>query len=144
MGTGSMQVSIPTSPPEAIAEGLKSTAKLGGVVAKKVSDWLKMNEIYTVRIRFFQQMLTAAPYEIWECKSNEWVCVEKVYEITISKLLLGGQPNPKSFKLESDIVRYRFNQEIRRLTQMAKGRLERGARQRLKFEQDHRPGPCGL
>ena len=143
VGTGSMQVSIPTSPPEAITEVLKTTAKLGSIVAKKVGQWLQMNELTKVRIRFFRQRLTATPYEIWECKGNEWICVEKVYEITISKLLRGGQPNPKTFKIESDIVRHRFTREINRMTRMAKGRLERGARQRRKFEQDHRPGPCG-
>jgi hypothetical protein len=143
VGTGSMQISIPTSPPEVISEVLETTAKLGSIVAGKVGEWLQMNELYTVRIRFFRQRLTATPYKIWECKGNEWICIEKVYEITISKLLRGGQPNPRTFRLESDIVRHRFINHINRLTQMAKSRLEAGARRRLKFEQDHRPGPCG-
>lgn len=143
VGSGDMQISIPTSPPEVISEVLETTAKFGKIVAKKLGGWLKMHEIYRVRVRFFTQRITATPYEIWECRNNQWVCREKIYEFTIGNLRLGGQPNPKSFRLESDIARHRFNQEIKTVTQMARNRLRKGARQRLKFEQDHRPGPCG-
>ena len=142
VGTGNMQISIPTSPPEVISEVLETTAKLGSIVAGKVGEWLQMNELYTVRIRFFRQRLTATPYEIWECIANEWVCKEKIYEITISKLQRGGQPNPRSFRLESDIARHRFITHINRLANMAKNRLQAGAKRRLQFEQGHRPGPC--
>lgn len=143
VGSGEMKISIPTSPPEVIAEVFEATAKLGSIVAGKVGEWLVMNELYHVRVRFFTQKLTATPHEIWECKNNQWVCKEKVYEITIGNLRRGVQPNPRTFRLESDIARHRFEQEIKRLTRMAKSRLEAGARRRLKFEQEHRPGPCG-
>ncbi|MBN2334360.1 hypothetical protein JXL21_02290 [Candidatus Bathyarchaeota archaeon] len=143
VGTGGMQVSIPTSPPEAIAEVLEATARLGSIVAGKVGEWLQMNVLYNVRVRFFTQRITATPYEIWECKGNEWVCKEKIYEITIGKLRPGGQPNPKSFRLDSDLARHKLEQEINRATRMAKGRIESGVRRRLQFEQQHQPKPCG-
>jgi hypothetical protein len=143
VGSGQMEISIPTSPPEVISEVLEVTARLGSIVAGKVGEWLQMNELYHVRIRFFRQTLTATPHEIWECQGNEWVCAEKVYEITIGRLQQGGQPNPKTFRLDSNVARHRFEQHINNLTRLAKSRLEAGARRRLQFEQEHRPGPCG-
>lgn len=143
VGTEGMSISIPTSPAEAITEVLETTAKLGSIVAKKVGDWLVMNEIYTVRLSYFRQRLTATPYEIWECRGGRWVCVQKIFEIEISKLMHGGGPNPQSFRLESDLVRHRFTTHINRLTNMAKNRLQDGARKRAKFEREHRPRPCG-
>lgn len=143
VGVEGMEVSIPTSPPEAITEVLEATAKLGAIVAGKVGEWLVMNELYTVRLRFFRQKLTATPYEVWECRGGQLVCVQKIFEIEISKLMRSGQPTPKDFKLESDIARRRFTSHINRLSNMAKNRLESAARKRAKFEQDHRPGPCG-
>ena len=143
VGVEGMDISIPTSPPEVISEVLESTAKLGSIVAGKVGDWLVMNELYSVRLRFFQQKLTATPYEIWECHGGEWVCIQKIFEVEISKLLRGPQPNPKDFRLESDLARHRFIQHINRLTNMAKNHLVQGARRRAKFEQDHQPKLCG-
>ena len=143
VGSDQIKISIPTSPPEAIAEVLKGTANLGSFVAKKVGQWLKANELFNARIRFFQQKLTATPYEIWECKGNKWVCVEKVYEITISNLQRGIQLKKGGFKLDSDFARDGFKREINRMERMAKGRLVEGVRRRLQFVQKHQRGPCG-
>ena len=143
VGIEGMDISIPTSPAEVITEVLESTAKLGSIVAGKVGEWLVMNEIYSVRLRFFRQKLTATPYEIWECRGGQWVCVQKIFEIEISKLMRGGQPNPKDFRLDSDLARHRFITHINRMANRAKNRIVAGARKRAKFEQEHRPRPCG-
>lgn len=142
VGSGDMEISIPTSPPEAMSEVLEATARLGAIVASKVGEWLVMNELYHVRIRFFTQTLTATPYEIWECRGGKMVCSQKTYGIEIGKLKRGGQPNPRTFRLDSDLARRRFEQHINSLTNMAKSRLEAGARKRAEFEQKHQPGPC--
>jgi len=86
---------------------------------------------------------TATPYEIWECRGGQWVCVQKIFEIEISKLMRGGQPNPKDFRLDSDLARHRFITHINRMANRAKNRIVAGARKRAKFEQEHRPRPCG-
>ena len=143
VGSGGMEISIPISPPEALSEVLEATARLGTIVATKVGEWLQMNELYHVRIRFFTQTLTATPYEIWECQNGEMVCTEEVYEIEIGRLEKGGQSGPKTFRLDSDLARHRFDSHLNTLTAMAKNRLVQGARERLEFEQSHQSGPCG-
>lgn len=143
VGTESMDISIPTSGPEVISELLESIAKLGSLVARKVGEWTEHNEIYSVRMVFFRQKMTATPYQIWECQGGEWRCVRKLYEIEVSKLMRGGEPNPKEFKLESKRNRYLFNREIRRSGNIARARIANGMRMRKKFLQEHRAGPCG-
>ncbi len=145
VGSGQMQISIPTSPPEAVAEALKGVANLGKIVADKAGKWIRMNNTYGARVRYFYQTLTATPYEILECKGNKWVCIEKVYEIAISGLQRGGRSigQRAEFKLESDIQRTKFNGHISRLMGLVRGQLESGIRTRHKFEQEHQRGPCG-
>ena len=81
-----------------------------------------------------------------ERPSGEMVCTEKVYEIEIEigRLEKGGQSGPKTFRLDSDLARHRFDSHLNTLTAMAKNRLEQGVRERLEFEQSHQSGPCGL
>lgn len=144
IGSGQMQISIPTSLPEVVAEVLKGVANLGSIVSRKAAEWIKMGNTYGARVRYFYQTLTATPYEVWECKDNKWVCIEKVYEITISQLLRGRTIGQRQdFKLESDIARTKFDQHIRNLMRLVRGQLESGVRARLKFEQEHQQGPCG-
>jgi len=144
VGSGQMQISIPTSIPEVVTEVLKGVSNLGSVVSRKATEWIKMGNTYGARVRYFYQTLTATPYEIWECKGNKWVCIEKVYEITISQLLRGRNIGQRAeFKLESDSARARFNRHIRDLMRRTKGELESGVKARLKFEQEHQRGPCG-
>ena len=144
VGSGQMKISIPTSPPEAIAELLKGVSNLGSIVSKKAAKWIKMNNTYGARVRFFEQILTATPIEIWECKGNKWICVEKVYEITISQLKLGTETGQRAeFKLESDSARAKFNQHINTLEKIVKNELRKSVEARRKFEQEHQRGPCG-
>ena len=144
IGTGQMQISIPTSLPEVVTEVLKGVANLGSIVSRKAAEWIKMNNTYGARVRYFYQTLTATPFEIWECKGNQWVCIEKVYEITISKLLRGREIGARQeFKLESDIQRTKLDRHINRLMMLVRGQLESGIKARRKFEQDHQRGPCG-
>lgn len=142
VGSGDMQISIPTSPQEALTEVLEATARLGALVADKVGKWMKMNQLYRVRLRFFTQTLTAKPFQVMECRNNQWVCAEKGYEISISKLQLGPQPNPRSFKLEGVASRHAFERHLATLAQRAKQEIDKGVKQRKKFEDEHQRGPC--
>ena len=62
VGSGQIQISIPTSPPEAIAEALKGVANLGKTVANKAAKWIRMNNTDGARVRYFYQTLTATPF----------------------------------------------------------------------------------
>jgi hypothetical protein len=145
VGSGQMQISIPTSLPEVVTEVLKGVANLGSIVSKKAAKWIRMNNTYGARVRYFYQTLTATPYELWECKGNKLVCIEKVYEITISELQRGGRSigQRAEFKLESDIQLTKFNGHISTLMGLVRGQLESGIKTRHKFEQEHQRGPCG-
>ena len=61
----------------------------------------------------------------------------------VSKLEKGGQIEKKNYRLDTDIARDRFQREINTFERIARGRLVRGGRERLKFIQEHRQGPCG-
>ncbi|MCI0544241.1 MAG: hypothetical protein L0Z49_07305 [Actinobacteria bacterium] len=142
IGTESFPVSIPTSPQEAVTEMLEATSRLGALVAQKVGEWLQMNQLYNLRITYFYQEVTATPFTVWECRAGTWVCIEKVFHVSVSGLKRRPGPRRGPFRLESDLARSRFEREVSTLVGLARSALETSTRAKAEFDQRHRPGPC--
>ena len=133
---------VPTTPLQAGLEGLETLARLGNVVASKVTEWMTNVQIMTVRLTMFYQDITATPYEMWECSSDgEWVCVQKIWEVEVSglKRLLGQD---RSFTVNSDIRRREFERVIRGLAHRASTTIRRDAESLARWRTEHEPGPC--
>ncbi len=133
---------VPTTPAQAGLEGLETMARLGGVIASKVTEWMTNVQIMTVRLTMFYQDITATPYEIWECtREGGWVCLEKVWEIEVSGLrrLLGQD---RMFTVDSEIRRREFERVIRGLSHRAATTIRRDAESLARWRSDHEAGPC--
>ena len=135
---------IPTSPIQVGTEFLESVARLGATVANSVTRWMTGNQIMVLWTTMFYQVIRATPYNIWECHERVgWVCVEKVWEYEVGKLQK-HPPNAhkKSFLVESNLNRARFQAEVRRQTQIAANRVRNDARRLIEWRARHEPGPC--
>ena len=135
---------VPTSPVQVGTEFLEGVARLGASVASNVSRWMKGNQIMVLWTTMFYQVIKATPYTIWECHQGiGWVCVEKVWEYEVGKLQKHPpNPNKKSFLVESNVNRARFQAEIRRQAQIAANRVRNDARRLIEWRARHEPGPC--
>jgi hypothetical protein len=141
LGTTSFPIPVPTSPEEVLVGLLQVTAQLGALVAGKVTEWMKMNQIYRVRSTLFYQEVSVQPIQIWECKAGRWVCVEKVLQYEVSGL--ERQPGAsQSFRIEGDVSQHQFESYINGATARAKQSIEASARALVEFEQSNAPGPC--
>jgi hypothetical protein len=141
LGTASFPIPVPTSPEEVLVGVLQVTAQLGAMVAGKVTEWMKMNQIYRVRSTLFYQEVSVQPIQIWECKAGQWVCVEKVLQYEVSGL--ERQPGAsQSFRIEGDVSQHQFESYINGATARAKQSIEASARALVEFEQSNPPGPC--
>jgi hypothetical protein len=141
LGTASFPIPVPTSPEEVLVGLLQVTAQLGALVAGKVTEWMKMNQIYRVRSTLFYQEVSVQPVQIWECKAGQWVCVEKVLQYEVSGL--ERQPGAsQSFRIEGDVSQHQFESYINGATARAKQSIEASARALVEFEQSNAPGPC--
>jgi hypothetical protein len=141
LGTDSFPIPVPTSPEEVLVGVLQVTAQLGAVVAGKVTEWMKMNQIYRVRSTLFYQEVTAQPLQIWECRGGRWACAENVVLYEVSDLKR-QQGRAEIFRLESDVARHRFEAHVNGLTARAEKSIEDSARSLIDFEQANSPGPC--
>ena len=142
MATDLVPVSVPTSPPEAMAEFLEQTAKLGALVSSKVGEWLEMNELYEVRLTYFTQTITAVPFERWACEGDKMVCKSKFWEYTVGGMGKRSGTQKKTFRLESDRQKHLMDNHIRTLSGIAQREIESSVQKRIKFDQAHRPKPC--
>ena len=135
---------IPTSIPTATVELLESVSKFAGFVAGKVTDWMKRNELISARVTYFTQDITATPYRIMECRKGQgWVCVERVWEIEISKLhRRQGPTSSQTWRPVSDLDRHRMNADFRRLSNAAASQIKRDANRLAQWRTRHEPGPC--
>lgn len=141
LGTASFPIPVPTSPEEVLVGVLQVTAQLGALVAGKVTEWMKMNQIYRVRSTLFYQEVSVQPIQIWECKGGKWVCVEKVLQYEVSGL--ERQPGAsQSFRIEGDVSQHQFESYIAGATARARQSIEASARALVEFEQSNPPGPC--
>lgn len=142
MATTDSVPDVPTTPVQAGLEGLEGLARLGSVIASKVTEWMTNVQIMTVRLTMFYQDITATPFEIWECTSERgWVCVERVWEIEVSRLkrLLGQD---RSFTINSEVRRREFKRVIRGLSHRAATTIRRDAESLARWRSEHEPGPC--
>jgi hypothetical protein len=134
---------IPTSIPTATVELLESVSKFAGFVAGKVTDWMKRNEMVSARVTYFWQHITATPYRIMECRKGQgWVCVERVWEIEVSKLHRRPGPTSQSWRPVSDLDRHRMDADFKRLARDAGDQIKRGANALVSWRAQHEPGPC--
>ncbi|HUP17781.1 MAG TPA: hypothetical protein VM848_17260, partial [Acidimicrobiia bacterium] len=141
LGTASFPIPVPTSPEEVLVGLLQVTAQLGALVAGKVTEWMKMNQIYRVRSTLLYQEVSVQPIQIWECKAGQWVCVEKVLQYEVSGL--ERQPGAsQSFRIEGDVSQHQFESYINGATARAKQTIEASARALVEFEQSNAPRPC--
>ena len=141
LGNAAFPIPVPTSPEEVLVAVLQVTAQLGALVAGKVTEWMKMNQIYRVRSTLLYQEVAVQPIQIWECQAGQWVCVEKVLQYEVSGL--ERQPGPsQSFRIEGDVSQHQFEAYIDGATARAKQSIEASARAIVEFEQSNPPGPC--
>jgi hypothetical protein len=141
LGTDSFPIPVPTSPEEVLVGVLQVTAQLGSLVAGKVTQWMKMNQIYRVRSTLFYQEVSVQPIEIWECSDGHWMCVEKVLQYQVSGLERQQGP-AELFRIESEVSSHRFEIHINGLSARAKRSIESSAKSLVEFEQANQPGPC--
>lgn len=142
MATIAVVPEVPTTPVQAGLEGLETMARLGSVIASKVTEWMTNVQIMTVRLTMFYQDITATPYEIWECTGERgWVCLERVWEIEVSGLrrLLGQD---RIFTVNSEIRRREFERVIQGLAHRAATTIRRDAESLARWRSDHETGPC--
>jgi hypothetical protein len=134
---------IPTSIPTAGVELLESVSKFAGFVAGTVTDWMKRNRIMSARVTYFWQHITATPYRIMECRKGQgWVCVERVWEINVSKLHRKDGPTSQSWRPVSDLDRHRMEGDFRRLAHHAGDEIKNSANNLARWRAQHEPGPC--
>lgn len=135
---------VPTGVVEAGVEMLEGVSRLGSTVARKVTEWMEGQQIMLLWVTMFYQEITATPYRILECRQGVgWVCVEKVWEIEVSKLKKRPRnPNIKRYIVESNLNKARFQAEIRRQSQRAANRVRNDARTLMQWRARHEPGPC--
>ena len=135
---------IPTSIPTATVELLESVSKFAGFVAGRVTDWMKRNEMVSARVTFFKQTIIATPYRIMECRKGQgWVCVERVWEIEVSKLQKDKRKlASQTWRPVSDLDRHRMNADFRRLGSAAANQIKQDANRLAKWRARHEPGPC--
>lgn len=134
---------IPTSLPTAVVEGLEGIAKLGAIIAGKVTEWMTNYQILEARITYFTQRVTATPYTVWECRPGEgWVCVERIWEFEVGRL--GRLPGPRSgvYTMNSDVRRHAARRRFRTMSQAAGRKVVADAKRLADWRADHRPGPC--
>ena len=141
LGTASFPIPVPTSPEEVLVGLFQVTAQFGALVAGKVTEWMKMNQIYRVRSSLLFQEVSVQPIQIWECKAGQWVCVERVLQYHVSGL--ERQPGAsQSFRIEGDVSRHQFESYVNGATARAKQTIEASARALVEYEQSNAPGPC--
>lgn len=141
LGTDSFPIPVPTSPEEVLVGVLQVTAQLGALVAGKVTEWIKMNQLNRVRSTRLYQDVSAQPIQIWECRDGQWVCIERVLHYEVSGLERQQGP-AEIFRIESDVSRHHFETHINGLTSRAKRSIEASARTLVEFEQANPPGRC--
>ena len=141
MATGVLP-EMPTSPLQAGTEVLEQTARLGKFVASKVTEWMANYQIFEVRRTYFYQEITATPAVIEECRKGQgWVCVQKIWEIDVSKLLR-HRGKKRTWTINSRQLRYRYRREIQRLSESSANRIKNDARALVAWRAKHEPGPC--
>lgn len=141
LGTASFPIPVPTSPEEVLVGLLQVTAQFGALVAGKVTEWMKINQIYRVRSSLLFQEVSVQPIQIWECKAGQWVCVERVLQYHVSGL--ERQPGAsQSFRIEGDVSQHQFESYVNGATARAKQTIEASARALVEYEQSNAPGPC--
>ncbi len=141
MASGLTDISIPTSGKEALVEALRQTAKIGKMISGKISDWLKMNQLYEVHLTQFVQVIVATPHDNYRCVDGEWKC-ERIWEYSVGKLQLAGKPNIRTFRLESDIQRHQMQVHINMLGRRAQQAIAKSLKDRAEFDAKHQPGSC--
>ena len=142
MATTDVAPDIPTNPLQAGVEGLETLARLGRVIAGKVTEWMANIQIMTVRLTMFYQDIRATPYEIWECRTGDgWVCIERIWEIEVSRLKKVPGTD-RSYTVNSDVRRREFQRVIRGMSQRAASTVKRDAEDLARWRADHEPAPC--
>jgi hypothetical protein len=142
IGTESFPVSIPTSPQEAVTEFLEATARLGELVASKVSDWMEGNQLYTARITYFEQQITATPHHLMVCRGGRMVCAERVYVCEVGNLTRRAGPSATPLSKQGSMEQHKFAGEIRRLSSRARSDMRSSIERRVEFDNETQPGPC--
>lgn len=142
MATTDVVPDVPTTPLQAGVEGLEQLARLGAVITGKVTEWMTNIQVMKVHLTLFYQTITATPYTIWECRQGEgWVCVEKVWEIEVSRLKR-HRGRDRVFTVNSDVRRREFQRVIRGMSQRAASTIRQDAERMARWRTEHEPGPC--
>lgn len=131
-----------TTPLKGDVEGLESLARVGGVIAGKVGEWMAAAQTLSVGLTMLYQSITAVPYTLWEHRGEEgWTCLEEVWEIEISQVR-ATPGKDRALTVDSDVRRREFRRLIRGLGEQAAAAVKRDAEELVRWRVDREPGPC--
>lgn len=142
-GLGAIDVipNVPTSLPEAVAQGLAATANLGSFVAGKVTEWMGKNTLISVHASFYFQTVTIQPTQIWVCEDGVWRCKTKVNVYTVGTLER-ERGNDKRFTVKSEPEKRRLRAHLATLASRGRLRITKSVAQIAAWEAATPTGDC--
>lgn len=137
-GTADTPTATIASPPDVLGD----TGRVGEYVVERLTEWTGDGDAFTLRRGFDYQVITAVPFDVMEHRGeSQWACVEKVWEFTVSRVLLLEGTNHE-FTLTSAVRRAHFLLEARRLAQTAADAIRGDSQRLIEWRARHEPGPC--
>jgi flagellar biosynthesis chaperone FliJ len=133
---------VPTSLPEAIANGLAATANLGAFIVDKITAWMDENVTVYMRPAYFYQDVSIQPTQIWECRGEMWECVTRVNVYTVGNLKKDSAKDRGPYTRKGDREKYKTKREISRLTARGRGKIIQSAKALAAWEKANSPGDC--
>lgn len=142
-GLGAIDVipNVPTSLPEAVANGLAATANLGAFIAGKVTEWMGRNTLVTVHATYYYQWVTIQPTEVWECEDGSWVCRTLVNVYTVGGLQR-ERGRDQSFTVKSDPERRELRRHLATLAATGRTRITQSVQRIAEWEAANPTGDC--
>lgn|GEM_PF-4515321 len=141
LGAANVIPNVPTSLPEAVAQGLAATANLGAFVADKVTEWMGKNTLVNVHVTFFYQTVSIQPTQIWVCEDGAWRCATKVNVYTVGPLER-ERGREQKFTVKSDPERRRLRAHLATLASRGRLRITNSVSQIAAWEAAHPTGGC--
>lgn len=142
-GLGAIDVipNVPTSLPEAVAQGLAATANLGAFVAGKVTEWMGKNTLVSVHATYYFQTVTIQPTQIWVCEDGVWKCKTKVNVYTVGSLER-ERGRDQQFTVKSEPERRALRVHVATLASRGRLRITNSVAHIATWEAAHPTGDC--
>ncbi len=142
-GLGAVDVipNVPTSLPEAVAQGLAATANLGAFVAGKVTEWMGKNTLVSVHATYYFQTVTIQPTQIWVCEDGVWKCKTTVNVYTVGSLER-ERGRDQQFTVKSEPERRALRVHVATLASRGRLRITNSVAHIATWEAAHPTGDC--